>query len=101
MALDFHRLDNRQYLQGLDDFKFNSLSEIFNLYKIRTGILIEQYRDTILIVENQLVLIKLIDSYLENEKLSLDKNKKLVIEDFRDFLITSTNNNWNLKIVGD
>lgn len=43
MALDFHRLDNNQYLFALDNSKYNQLEDIFETYRHRTGISIDPY----------------------------------------------------------
>ena len=53
MALDFHRLDNNQYLFGLDNNDYNLLADIFETYKQRTGVFIDQYGDTELTIDNQ------------------------------------------------
>lgn len=63
MALDFHRLDNREYLFGLDNNKYKNLYEIFTEYKNWTGFLIDPYSDIKLTIENQKMLIKIIDTY--------------------------------------
>lgn len=52
MAIDFHRLDNREYLFGLDEKKYKNLVEIFTEYKNWTGIYIDEYGDTKLTIEN-------------------------------------------------
>ena len=53
MALDFHRLDNQEYLFGLDSKKLFSLCEIFTEYERWTGVHIDEYGDTKLSVKNQ------------------------------------------------
>lgn len=50
MALDIHIYENGQQAELLfqiDDRLYNSLSPVFDLYKSRTGIFIDPYRDTI------------------------------------------------------
>ena len=64
MALDFHRLDNKEYLFGLDDKKYKNLDEIFTEYKNWTGVYIDPYGDTKLTIENQKMFIKIIDTYI-------------------------------------
>ncbi len=101
MALDIHRLDNNEYLLGLDSNKYDHLFEIFESYKNWTGILIEQYNDTILSVENQKTIVKIIDKYIETTNINLDKQKTITILEFRGMLIYFINSNIGIKLLGD
>ncbi|MHC0439192.1 hypothetical protein [Flavobacterium sp. 3-210] len=101
MALDFHRLDNDEYLFSLDDYKYNCLEIIFESYKNWTGIFIDQYSDNKLTIENQKTLIQIIDIYIKQTNLNLDKEKTIAIIEFRGLLFFSLNKNCDLKILGD
>lgn len=101
MALDFHRFDNHEYLFQLDGKKYNNLSEIFTGYKQWTGIYIDPYGDTILNVENQKTLIKIIDIYIEKNNLNLDKYKTVDILEFRALMTFFSGKNCDIKILGD
>jgi hypothetical protein len=101
MALDIHRLDNNEFLFGLDGNKYNRLFEIFENYKNWTGILIEQYDDTKLSVENQKTLIKIIDMYIETTNINLDKQKTTTILEFRGMLNYFINSNISIELLGD
>lgn len=101
MALDFHRLDNNQYLFGLNDRKYNSLSGILEIYQHWTGILISQYSDAILSIENQITLIKIIDNYVDTTNLNQDKQKTVDILEFRGLLTFFSSSNCDLKLIGD
>lgn len=101
MALDFHRLDNHEYLFQLDDKKYSNLSEIFAEYKQWTGVFIDQYGDTILTVENQKIIIKIIDNYIEKNNLNSDKQKTVSILEFRTLMIFFSGKNCDIKILGD
>lgn len=101
MALDFHRLDNRAYLFGLDDKKYNNLDEIFTAYKNWTGIYIDQYGDSKLTIENQKMLVKIIDTYLDKTNLNTDKQKTIDILEFRALLRYFSEHKIDIEILGD
>lgn len=101
MALDFHRLENGEYLFGLDDKKWNNLDEIFSEYKNWTGIYIDPYSDVKLTVDNQKTLIKIVDVYIEKTNLNVDKTKTVDILEFRALITYSIKNNWSISILGD
>ena len=101
MVLDFHRLDNREYLFGLDDKKLKNLVEIFTEYKNWTGIYIDEYKDTKLTIENQKMLVKIIDTYIEKSNLNTDKQKTVDILEFRTLLNYFSGKNLNIEILSD
>ena len=101
MALDFHRLDNQEYLFGLNDKEYSNLYEIFTEYKHWTGIYIDQYSDTKLSVENQKTLIKIIDIYIEKTNLNLDKQKTINILEFRALMNYFSSKNLDIETLGD
>jgi len=101
MALDFHRLDNDTFLFGLDENKFLNIQEIFNVYENWTGILIDQYSDLKLSIENQKIIIKIIDTYINNTNLNLNKLKTIDIIEFRAFIKYYSDKNIDIKVLGD
>lgn len=101
MALDFHRLDNNQYLFGLDDRKLDNLAVIFEAYQQRTGIFIDPYSDMQLTTDNQRTLIKIIDDYINKTNLNNDKQKTIDIIEFRGLLTFFANANCDLRLLGD
>lgn len=101
MALDFHRLDNGEYLFGLDDETYENLGEIFIEYKNWTGIYIDQYGNTKLTVENQKLLVKIIDIYVDKTNLNTDKKKTVDVLEFRALLKYFLDQNFSIKILGD
>lgn len=101
MALDFHRLDNQEHLFGLDGKKLSNLEEIFTEYKYWTGILIDEYGDIKLSVQNQKTLIKIIDTYIEKTNLNLDKRKTVDVLEFRALLNHYSGKNADIQISGD
>ena len=101
MALDFHRLDNQEYLFGLNNKEYSNLNEIFTEYKHWTGIYIDQYGDTRLSVENQKTLIKIIDIYIEKTNLNLDKQKTINILEFRALMNYFSSKNLDIETLGD
>jgi hypothetical protein len=101
MALDFHRLDNREYLFGLDDKKYKNLEEIFNEYKNWTGIYIDEYGDTKLTIENLKIVLKIIDTYINKTNLNIDKQKTVDILEFRTLLKYFSEQNFDIEILGD
>jgi len=101
MALDFHRLDNKEHIFGLDDKQFEALSEIFEEFKYRTGLTIDQYSDFKMTKENQLAIIKIIDEYISKNDLNRNKFKTIAIIEFRLFLLLLSSKNIDLKLIGD
>ena len=101
MALDFHRLDNKEYLFGLDDKKYKNLDEIFTEYKNWTGVFIDPYSDMKLTIENQKMLVKIIDTYIEKTNLNTDKQKTVDILAFRTLLNYFSDQNLDIEILGD
>ena len=101
MALDFHRLDNKKYLFGLDDKKYKNLDEIFTEYKNWTGVYIDPYGDIKLTVENQKMLVKITDNYIEKMNLNTDKQKTVDILEFRTLLKYFSDQNLDIEVLGD
>ena len=101
MALDIHRLDNNEYILGLDDEYYNALETIFEQFKYSTSIFIDQYSDTKLNINNFKFLIKLIDQYIEKTDLNKNKRKTILILEFRGLLNLLVKHNIPIKLIGD
>ncbi len=102
MALDFFILGTEEFLFSLKTKSFFDLEkEIFIPFKYRTGILIDEYRDNQLSIENQQILIEIIDEYVEKTNLNTNKMKTKNILGFRGLLLYSIEKKYNLKLVGD
>ena len=101
MALDFCRLDNREYLFGLDDKQFQALFEIFETFRQWTGLVIDQYGDLTLTPENQLTLIKVIDKYIDSTDLNKDKLKTSAVLEFKGIMSYFLKMGINIELVGD
>ena len=101
MALDFHRLDNSEYLFGLDDSKYSQLADIFKTYMHWTGISIDPYSDTQITTENQRALIKIIDEYINKTDLNQNKQKTVAILELRGLMIFFLDSNCDIKLIGD
>ncbi len=101
MALDFYKLDDNEYLCGLDDEKFDRLSEIFQKFTHWTRLVIDQYENQILTTENQRTLIKIIDGYISAADLNKDRQKTREIIEFGALLKFYIENEIDLKLVGD
>ena len=101
MALDIHRSDNNEYIFGLDDERYNGLYKIFEQFKSRTGIEIDQYSDTNLNIKNIEFLITLIDNYIEKPDLNKNEKKTSIILEFKGLLNMFLKNNISIKLIGD
>ncbi|MDP8171228.1 hypothetical protein QJU96_08010 [Pasteurella skyensis] len=102
MALDFHIYGTEEYLYGLESNKFYDLEEdIFIPFKYRTGIYIDEYGDSQLSVDNQKLLIKIIDEYIEKTDLNKNKSKTKNILEFRGLLLYFIGKNYDLVLLGD
>ncbi|WP_128755247.1 hypothetical protein [Aquimarina sediminis] len=101
MALDFHRHDSNEYLFGLDDSKCTHLEVIFNEYKQWSGVYIDPYGDTKLTVDNQKVLIKIIDAYINKTDLNANKQQTIDILEFSTLLQYFSGKGTEIKILGD
>ena len=101
MALDFYRKDNKEHLFVLDDNQFEYLIEIFNEFKYQTGLLIDQYGDLKLTIENQKLIIKIIDNYIDKSDLNKNKAKTKTIIEFRTFLKNISKKEVELNLKGD
>jgi hypothetical protein len=101
MALDFCRLDNSEYLFGLDDKHFQALSEIFETFRQWTGLVIDQYDDLTLTPENQQTLIKVIDKYIESIDLNKDKWKTSAVLEFKGVMSYFLKMGIDIELLGD
>jgi hypothetical protein len=101
MALDFHRLDNNEYLFGLDDRQFQALFEVFETFRQWTGLVIDQYDDLKLTPDNQQTLIKVIDKYIDSTDLNKDKQKTSTILEFKGIMSYFSKWGVDIKLVGD
>ena len=101
MALDFYRLDNKEYLFGLDDKQFKELSEIVTDFHYQTGFVIDQYGDFKMTVENQEAIIKIIDRYIDKNDLNKNKFKTVTIIEFRTHLKLHSQRKLELQLKGD
>ncbi|WP_378174010.1 hypothetical protein [Aquimarina sp. SS2-1] len=101
MALDFHRLDNNEYLFGLDDTKYAHLEQLLIMFQQKTGINVDAYSDTILSIDHQKVILKLIDIWISDTDLNQDKPKIVTIIWFKTWLDHFSNKGIDLKLLGD
>jgi hypothetical protein len=101
MALDFHRLDNKDFLFALDDREYDYLSEIFDSFTHWTGLIIDQYDKLKLTTENQETLIKIIDKYIDTTDLNKDKKKTSAILEFKGLINLFLNKKVDLELLGD
>ena len=101
MALDFCRLDNSEYLFGLDDKQFQALSEIFETFRQWTGLVIDQYDDLKLTPGNQQTLIRVIENYIDSIDLNKDKWKTSTILEFKGVLSHFLKQGIDIELVGD
>ena len=101
MALDIHKLNNNEYILGLDDEYYSCLSPIFEQFKYSTGLYIDQYGDITLSVKNFQFLIKLIDKYVQNTDLNKDKHQTIKILEFRGLLNMLIKYDIPVKLYGD
>ena len=101
MTLDFHRLDNNEFLFGLDDQTINVLTDIFRTFTQRTGQTIDPYGDLNLSTESQQTIIAIIEKYIETTDLNKDKMKTSTILEFKGLLKHFVNNKIDLEILGD
>jgi hypothetical protein len=101
MALDFHRLDNNEFLFGFDDTSSGFLKEIFETYTCWTGLIIDEYGNSKLTTANQEIIITIIDKYSATTDLNKDKLKTSAILEFKGLLKYFTNNKIDLKLLGD
>ncbi len=101
MALDFHKAATNEYLFGLNDKKLASLEVIFTLFKNWSGTYIDPYKDTKLTVENQKMIIKIIDTYINKTDLNVNKQQTIDVLEFRALMSFFSNKEVALKILGD
>lgn len=79
MALDFHRLDNTEYLFGLDDSKYAHLETVFTVFKKQTGVYINMHADATLTINHQKMIVKIIDIHIKKGDLNKNKQKKQLL----------------------
>ncbi len=102
MALDFYIHNTKEYLFSFESTKFSDLEqEIFIPFKYRTGILIDEYGDTKLSIENQQTLVKIIDEYVEKTDLNTHKSKTKNILELRGLLLYFIKKEYSLELLGD
>ena len=101
MALDFHRLDNEEFLFSLTGNQFDALFEIFETFRQRTGMVINQYDDLILTPENQQTLIKVIDKYIDSTDLNKDKWKTAAVLEFKGVMSYFLRKGIDIELLGD
>lgn len=101
MGLDFHRLYNNEFLFRLDDQQFGYLEEIFKTFSQWTGLVIDQYADFQLSVENQGTLVKIISKYVDVNDLNRDKHSVTAILEFKGLLKFFISQQADLRIMGD
>ena len=101
MSLDFHRLDNNEYLFGLDEKQIHALADIFDSFKQRTGLIIDPYGKFQLTVENQQTLTAIIEKYIDATDLNKDKGKTSAILAFKGLLQFFQHHKIDLKLIGD
>lgn len=101
MALDFHRLDNKEFLFTLTGKQFDALFEIFETFGQQTGLVIDQYDDLKLTPENQQTLIKVIDKYIDSTDLNRDKWKTSAVLEFKGVMLYFLKMGIDIELVGD
>ena len=76
MPLDLHRKDTNEWIFSLDENLFAKLSPLFKEFKLRTGISFDYYKDFLLSVGHQKILVELINAFQLNDfPIMLLKNK--------------------------
>lgn len=101
MALDFHRLDNEEFLFSLTGKQFDALFEIFETFRQWTGLVIDQYDDLTLTPENQQALIKVIDKYVDSTDLNKDKWKTSAVLEFKGVMSYFLKMGIDIELLGD
>ncbi len=101
MALDFHRLDNNEYLFELDDSQYANVEIIFIEFKKQTGIYIDPYRDAKLSVTHQKTIIQIIDAYINKQNLNINKQQAMDIIGFNALIKYFSKKGIELKVLGD
>lgn len=101
MPLDFHRFDTREHLFGFESNELARLGDIFTTFNHWTGLCIDQYGDLVIGTENQKILIKIIDAYIDQTDLNKDKEKTTSILGFRGFLKYALSKHIELQLFGD
>jgi hypothetical protein len=101
MALDFHRLDNDEYLFGIDGEHYTCLLPILKTFNQWTGLEVDQYKDVQLTKENCQTLLKIIDNYILETDLNRDKKKTSAILEFKGLLKYFISKDINFALYGD
>lgn len=78
MSLDIHNLKNNDFLFSLEKIHF--LEEIFREFYYRTGILIDEYSDTIINITHQKILVKIIEDFILSEKINNKEKIMYILE---------------------
>ena len=77
------------------------MEDIFQIYKQQTGIYIDPYGDAILSVEYQKIIIHIINRWLIQENLNLNKEKTKNVLMFCGLLTYFSENQIDLELRGD
>ena len=92
MGLDFQ---NENEIAHLDDKDFNTLYPAFNILNKKTGIIIDEYSDSLLSPDHAKILLDSIQNNIEQGLLSANTSQLLKL--FQQAIQT---NAW-IKIIGD
>lgn len=101
MTLDFHSIKDKKYLFRLEDSQIALLSEIFQIFRLRSGLYIDPYGDVKLSPELQRLLLQIIDEYVAATDLNANKEKTSAILEFKGLIRYFTAKKTDLLIVGD
>ena len=101
MALDFHRLDNNEYLFGIEGEHFTCFLPILEIFYQCTGLEIDQYKDMQLTKENGQALLKIIDNYILQTDLNRDKKCTSAILEFKGLLKYFISKDISFSLYGD
>lgn len=99
--LDFHHSQTKEWLFSLNEEQFFYLNDIFQSMQYRTGMMIDQYNDGKLSIENQQALVTIIDDYVAKADLNQNKEKTKQVLAFRTFMIYFVEHNVNLILLAD
>jgi len=99
--LDIHRLDNLEYIFGIDDLMLSHLEVIFTRFVRISGINIDPYADTILDVGCMKNLVRAIDIYVGVTDLNKNKQETSKILEFKGMLNLFIQQGIAIKLVGD
>lgn len=101
MALDFYRLDTKEYLFALDDEQLSYLSVVFATFYQWTGIEINPYRSMQLTVENCRTLLTIIEKYVHETDLNRNKKTTTSVLQFSGLLRYFSEEDVDFQLHGD